>query len=134
MRRSMEDLLLLWEERRATGEPLTAAWLCSQSPEDAAKLKRRIDLLESLGKVLMLDLAGPPAPPRAGPLPNRIGDIRSAESWGVAAAESSTKPGIQACAGPSRSKCFIHRSRHVVLPRPVGWRVGSSTRLGCWHS
>src|SRR5262245_3062910 len=65
----LDELLLIWEERRAAGEQVAARDLCPDVPERAAELAERIRLLEGVDKFLTVaesdtleELDRPPLP------------------------------------------------------------------------
>lgn len=48
----LSDLVLLWEERRNLGEPISAEELCRDTPELLAPLRERIAKLERMNALL----------------------------------------------------------------------------------
>jgi serine/threonine-protein kinase len=72
MDRSLDDLLLHWEAKRAQGVVLSAHELCPDAPELAAELERRIRLLERVTPLLTVDHNGAETQPELEPLPATI--------------------------------------------------------------
>jgi serine/threonine protein kinase/DNA-directed RNA polymerase specialized sigma24 family protein len=73
MHSPLDDLLLLWMEARDRGEVLPVSSLCPESPADAAELQRRIDVLQSLDRILAGGAGSGPGSSVADPLPERVG-------------------------------------------------------------
>src|SRR5260370_33835356 len=69
---SVDELLFMWEERRAGGELVSAADLCADCPTLAAELEERIRLLQGVDQLLTVDQSAAETEPDLQPLPGTI--------------------------------------------------------------